>query len=178
VPGIQSSACSMHSRRGGHWAASGMRGLYNWSAEQATSPTALASQRPFRSRVWEEEQGARAAPDDLLTSYPGLGARAPCSVASAPARALARSAHRPWPSTDFGFATSGPRVDAWMVCPPARRGIRTAAPGSCAEGRFQDRRRLISEARADNHISQRPSCSACVHHQPQKPIPALSSARG
>src|SRR5262245_52693000 len=27
-----------------------------------------------------------------------------------------------------------------MVCPPARRELRTAAPGSCAEGRFQDRR--------------------------------------
>ena len=83
-------------------------------------PTALASQRPFRSRVGlgEEEQGARAAPDDLLTSYPGLGARAPCSVASAPARALVWSAHRPWPSADFGFAASGPRAGAWMVCPP------------------------------------------------------------
>ena len=60
----------------------------------------------------------------------------------------------------------------------ARRGIRTTAPGSCAEGRFQDRRRLISEARAENHISPRPSCSAYLHHQPQKPVPALSSARG
>jgi len=67
-----------------------------------------------------------------LTSYPGLGARAPCSVASAPARALVWSAHRPWPSTDFGFAASGPRAGAWMVCPPTRRGFRTAAPGSCA----------------------------------------------
>jgi hypothetical protein len=56
----------------------------------------------------------------------------------------------------LGIATSGPRVDAWMVCPPARRGIRTTAPGSCAEGRFQDRRRLISEARAENHISPPP----------------------
>src|SRR4029453_7809548 len=139
-----------------------------------TQPTPLASQRPFRSRGWEEEQGARAAPDDLLTSYPGLGARAPCSVASAPARALVWSAPRPWPSTDFGFSASGPRIGAWMVCPPARRGIRTAAPGSCAEGRFQDRRRLISEARADNHIPPRPSCSGSIHPQPQKPIPALS----
>jgi len=67
-----------------------------------------------------------------LTSYPGLGARAPCSVASAPARALVWSAHRPWPSADFGFATSGPRAGAWMVCPPTSWGIRTAAPGSCA----------------------------------------------
>ena len=108
----------------------------------------LAAAIPLEGLVWgEEEQGARAAPDDLLTSYPGLGAKAPCSVASAPARALVWSAHRPWPYADFGFAASGSRVDAWMVCPPARRGIRTAALGSCAEGRFQDRRRLISEAR-------------------------------
>ena len=59
----------------------------------------------------------------------------------------------------------------------ARRGIRTAAPGSCAEGRFQDRRRLISEARADNHISQPPSCSVCLHHEPAKLIPAAGTHR-
>ena len=143
----------------------------------APNSVSLAAAVPLEG--WgEEEQGARAAPDDLLTSYPGLGARAPCSAASAPARALVWSAHRPWPSTDFGIAASGPRVGAWMVCPPARLGLRTAAPGSCAEGRFQDRRRLISEARADNHKSQRPSCSVSIHPQPQKPVPGLSSARG
>jgi len=32
----------------------------------------------------------------------------------------------------LGIATSGPHIGAWMVCPPARRGLRTAAPGSCA----------------------------------------------
>ncbi len=65
-----------------------------------------------------------------------------------------------------------------MVCPPARRGIRTAAPGSCAEGRFQDRRRLISEARAENHISPRPSCSVCLHYEPQKLIPGARAHGG
>jgi hypothetical protein len=94
------------------------------------------------------------APDDLLTSYPGLGARAPCSVASAPARALVWSAHRPWPSTDFGFATSGPRVGAWMVCPPARRGIRTAALGSCVEMRVQEHRAShLRGARRQTHLA-------------------------
>ena len=78
----------------------------------------------------------------------------------------------------LGIATSGPRIGAWMVCPPARRGIRTAAPGSCAEGRFQDRRRLISEARAEKHISPRPSCSVCLHHEPAKLIPAAGAHRG
>ena len=143
----------------------------------APSGSTFAPRAPLRWRL-EEEQGARAAPDDLLTSYPGLGARAPCSAASAPARALARSAHRPWPSTDFGIAASGPRIGAWMVCPPARRGIRTTAPGSCAEGRFQDRRRLISEASADNHISQRSSCSVSIHSEPQKLIPAAAAWPG
>jgi hypothetical protein len=78
----------------------------------------------------------------------------------------------------LGIATSGPRVGAWMVCPPTRRGIRTAAPGSCAERRFQDRRRLISEARADNHISQAPSCSGSIHPQPQKLVPAARAWPG
>ena len=37
-------------------------------------PTALASQRIIPLEGWgEEEQSARAAPDDLLTSYPGTG---------------------------------------------------------------------------------------------------------
>ena len=37
-------------------------------------PTALASQRAIALEGWgEEEQSARAAPDDLLTSYPGTG---------------------------------------------------------------------------------------------------------
>ena len=138
-------------------------------APNSVSLAAVRSARGFGRR----SRALGPAPDDLLTSYPGLGARAPCSVASAPARALVWSAHRPWPSADFGFAASGPRAGAWMVCPPTRRGIRTAAPGSCAEGRFQDRRRLISEARAEKHISQPPSCSACVHHQPKNLSPGI-----
>ena len=39
-------------------------------------PTPLAPQRAIALegwREWEEEQGARAAPDDLMTSYPGTG---------------------------------------------------------------------------------------------------------
>jgi hypothetical protein len=75
------------------------------------------------------------------------------------------------------FSASGPRIGAWMVCPPTRRGIRTAAPGSCAERRFQDRRRLISEAGAENHISPRPSCSVSLHHELAKLIPAAGAHR-
>jgi len=37
------------------------------------APAALASQRTIPLEGGEEEQGARAAPDDLLTSYPGTG---------------------------------------------------------------------------------------------------------
>src|SRR4026207_2181823 len=88
-----------------------------------SQPTPLASQRSFPLEGWgEEEQGARPAADDLLTSYPGLGAKAPGSVASAPARALVWSAHRPWPYADFGFAASGPRLGASAVSAPARPG--------------------------------------------------------
>jgi len=64
----------------------------------------------------------------------------------------------------FGIAASGPRVGAWMVCPPARRGLRTAAPGSCAERRFQDRRRLVSEARALRHRTPSASCVVRLQH--------------
>jgi len=54
------------------------------------APTALASQRPFRPRVGGRR--SRALGLRPMTSWPltrGLDARAPCSAASAPARALA-----------------------------------------------------------------------------------------
>ena len=130
-------------------------------------PAAISSQRPFRSRVGEEEQGARAAPDDLLTSYPGLGAKAPCSVASAPARALVWSAHRPWPSTDTRhrhIRTPHWRLDGLST---SQARLRTAAPGSCAERRFQDRRRLVSEARALRHRTPSASCVVRLQHEPR-----------
>ena len=112
-------------------------------------PAALASQRPFRSRVWgEEEQGTRAAPDDLLTSYPGTGRKSAllgrvrtcqgACLVSSPTLAVREHSTSPHPDPALTLG--------WSVH-HARRGIRTTAPGSCAEGRFQDRRRLISEAR-------------------------------
>jgi hypothetical protein len=134
-------------------------------------PTPLASQRTIPLEGWEEEQGARAAPLDLL---PGDWAqeRPARSRPHLPGRLLGRLTDPGRPRT-IGFSASGPRIGAWMVCPPARRGLRTAAPGSCADGRFQDRRRLISEARAEDHISPRPSCSAYLHHQPKNLSPPL-----
>ena len=142
------------------------------------SPTALGPQRTVPLEDWEEEQGARAAPDDLLTSYPGTGReeRPARPRPHLPGRLLGRLTDPGRPRT-LGFSASGPRIGAWMVSPPARRGLRTAAPGSCAERRFQDRRRLISEARAHNHIPPRPSCSVCLHHQPAKLIPAARAHR-
>ena len=139
----------------------------------------LAADRSARGLVGEEEQGTRAAPDDLLTSYPGTGRKSAllgrvrtcqgaCLVSSPTLAVRGHSASpHPVPALALGWSVHH-----------ARRGIRTAAPGSCAEGRFQDRRRLISEARAEKHISQRPSCSVSIHPQPQKLVPGLCSARG
>ena len=62
-----------------------------------------------------------------------------------------------------------------MVCPPARRGIRTAAPGSCAEQRFPGPPPLISEARVEKHNAHPASSSAHGHHEPRWPIPGAQS---
>ena len=140
----------------------------------------FASQRavPLEG-LGEEEQGTRAAPDDLLTSYPGTGRKSAllgrvrtcqgACLVSSPTLAVREHSTSPHPDPALTLG--------WSVH-HARRGIRTTAPGSCAEGRFQDRRRLISEARPENHISPRPSCSVPIHPQPKKLIPGLSSARG
>ena len=80
--------------------------------------------------------------------------------------ALARSTHRPPRLVAYDFASSGIQPGAWMICPPTRRNYRTAALGSCAERRFQDRQPLISEARAPKHTPRSPSSSAYIHYEP------------
>ena len=82
-----------------------------------------------------------AAPDDLLTSYPGTGRKSAllgrvrtCQSAclvSTPTSGRPRTSASPHP---------GPALTLGWSVHHARRGIRTTAPGSCAEGRFQDRR--------------------------------------
>src|SRR5438105_8090457 len=99
----------------------------------APSPARLAPQRPFRSRVGEEEQGVRAAPDDRVTSTAGCWTqRTPCSVVSGPLRRLLDQGTSRRDLSLRDFAASGSRADARLVWPPARQDIRTAAPGSCA----------------------------------------------
>jgi hypothetical protein len=142
------------------------------------APTPLASQRAIALEGWGKGRrsrtlGLRPMTFDLL---PGdwTQERPARPRPHLPGRLFGQFTD-PGRTRTLGIAASGPRIGAW---PPARRGLRTTAPGSCAEGRFQDRRRLISEARAEKHISPRPSCSVCLHHQSQKPVPGLSSARG
>src|SRR5436190_15245445 len=86
---------------------------------------------------------------------------------------LARSVHQPKRLVVRDFAASGSRADARLVWPPARRGIRTAAPGSCAELRLQDTALLISGACAEDHIPPPPSSSARIHDEPRilSPLP-------
>jgi hypothetical protein len=80
---------------------------------------------------------------------------------------LARSVHQPKRLVIHDFAASGSRADARLVWPPARRGIRTAAPGSCAELRLQDTALLISGAGIGEHIVRPPSSSAHIHDEPR-----------
>jgi hypothetical protein len=61
---------------------------------------------------------------------------------------------------------------ARLVWPPCRARRRTAAPGSQSEGRSQESRRLISEARAREHIAPRPSSLIRIHCESQETIPA------
>ena len=76
----------------------------------------------------------------------------PCSAASGLGPALVRPVHRPVEDPRSGFAASGspctrdcPGPGAWMVCPPARRDDRTAAPRLLHRGAaLQGNRRLVS----------------------------------
>ena len=120
-------------------------------------PTAIASQRPFRSRVWgEEEQGARAAPEDHLTSYPGTGRKSAllgrvrtcqgACLVSSPTSGRPRTSASPHP---------GPALTLGWSVHHARRGIRTVAPGSCAERRAAVSPRISSPRHAQKNTSRR-----------------------
>src|SRR5262245_55675147 len=95
-------------------------------------PTAIASQRTIPLEGWgegEEEQGTRAAPDDLLTSYPGTGReeRPARPHPHLPGRLFGQLTD-PGRSRTFGIATSGPRIGAWMVCPPCQARFADCGP--------------------------------------------------
>ena len=82
------------------------------------------------------------------------------------ASTLARSSHPA--EADRPVTTSrhpDPNPSAWMICPPARRGDRTAALGSCIESGPAGNRHLISEAASGNHTTRQMSSSVCIHYE-------------
>src|SRR2546429_2006165 len=95
----------------------------------------------------------------------------PCTFVSGPLRRLLDQGTSRRDLSLRDFAASGPRADARLVWPPARRGIRTAAPGSCAELRLQDTALLISGAGTGEHIARPASSSACIDHETRNLIP-------
>ena len=128
------------------------------------------------SRVWGGEAGrSGCGPRTWVIIMPAMGRKNALLGRIRVSSALARSTHRPKRLIAYDFASSGIQPGAWMICPPTRRNYRTAALGSCAERRFQDRRPLISEACAPKHIPSSPSSSAYIHYEPQKLIPAHRS---
>ena len=110
-------------------------------------------------------------PEDLVIIMPATGRKNALLGRIRVSAALARSNHRPKRLVAYDFASSGPQPGAWMICPPTRRNDRTATLGSCAERRFQDRRPLISEARASKHTPRSPSSSAYIHYEPENLSP-------
>ena len=115
-------------------------------------PTAIASQRLFRSRVWEEEQGARACarrPFDLL---PGDWAqeRPARSRPHLPGCLLGQLTDPGRPRTSAS-PHPGPALALGWSVHHARRGIRTTAPGSCAEGRAAVSPRISSPRHAQKN---------------------------
>ena len=132
--------------------------------------------RPLASRVWGGEAGrSGCGPRTWVIVMPARGRKNALLGRIRVSSALARSTHRPKRLVAYDFASSGSQPGAWMICPPTRRSNRTAALGSCAERRFQDRQPLISEARAPKRIPSPASSSGYIHYEPRRLIPAHRS---
>ena len=106
--------------------------------DRLRSQQPIASQRPFRSRVVRRRSsGARAcARSTSSTSQPGDWAqeRPARSRPHLPGRLFGQH-HRPWPSARPRLRQHpGPALTLGRSVHHARRGVRTAAPGSWARG--------------------------------------------
>ena len=119
--------------------------------------TPTASPRLIPLEVREEEQGVRGLhPLDLRPNCGRMNAlldRVRICLGAWPGRSTDPGCCR-----TSGLAASGPRVGAWMVCPPTRRGFRTAAPGSCAGRRLPGSPRFPSPGHAHHSTA-----AACCH---------------
>src|SRR5262245_44074528 len=92
-------------------------------------PAAIASQRVPLEGWGRRSRAPRLAPDDLLTSYPGTGRkeRPARPRPHLPGRLLGQLTD-PGRTRTLGIAASGPRIGAWMVCPPCQARFTDCGP--------------------------------------------------
>ena len=120
------------------FAATTLRGGEGSDPFSANSDSLAAS---FRSRVWGGGAGRSGCARRPLDLLPGDWAEErPARLRPhLPGRLLGQFTDL-WPSTDFGFAASGPRIEAWMVCPPCQARYPDYGPRPVLRGGLQCRR--------------------------------------